>query len=265
MPVATAPDAANLHWAEYGVGRPLVLLGAQALGEAAWRPLLPTLAQHHRVIVPSYRGVGESSAVFPAAWTTRTIPDDVLCVLDAAGVSAAHVWGFSFGGRIAQWLAADHPGRVAGLVLTATTAGDRTGVPRNPEITSRMLHPQRRALADLFFTPPFLAANRELGATVTRTIREPATLRAHYQASQNHDAAEALGQIKAPTLITHGGADEICPPSNGQLLATRIPGARLRFTPQGRHAAHLEFPAVATAVLRFLAEVDGGARRQGQP
>ena len=53
---------------------------------------------------------------------------DAVAVLDGLGVERAHVYGHSLGGRIAQWVAADHPERVDRLVLGATTVGDRTGV-----------------------------------------------------------------------------------------------------------------------------------------
>lgn len=259
MPTATSPDGAELAWQEYGAGPPLVLLTGQALDDRLWRPLLPTLALHHRVVLPAWRGTGESSASFPQPWTTRELAADVVTVLDAAGLESAAVWAFSLGGRAAQWLAADHPDRVSALVLSATTPGDRTGVPRAAQITSRLLHPQRRGIAELFFTPRFLARHPELGTAVLPQACHPRTLRAHYLASIDHDGAEALPNISAPTLVTHGGDDQICPPGNAELLASRISGARLYLSPTGRHGAHLESPSVARSVLRFIAAATDAA------
>ena len=43
---------------------------------------------------------------------------DAIAVLDDVGRwPAAHVFGYSMGGRIAQWIAVDHADRVGGLVL----------------------------------------------------------------------------------------------------------------------------------------------------
>ncbi|MCA1553108.1 MAG: alpha/beta hydrolase, partial [Chloroflexi bacterium] len=38
---------------------------------------------------------------------------------------------------------------------------------------------------------------------------------------------EALGEIKAPTLVIHGDHDPLVPYPNGKYLAEHIPGARL--------------------------------------
>ncbi len=42
------------------------------------------------------------------------------------------------GGRIAQWLAADHPDRVGRLVLGCTSPGAPHGVERGPEVRAAL-------------------------------------------------------------------------------------------------------------------------------
>jgi pimeloyl-ACP methyl ester carboxylesterase len=42
----------------------------------------------------------------------------------------------------------------------------------------------------------------------------------------NHDAAQQLERISAPTLVIHGDADPLVVPANGEYLAQHIKGAR---------------------------------------
>src|SRR4029077_9554295 len=49
------------------------------------------------------------------------------------------------------------------------------------------------------------------------------------------EAYSRLPQIKAPTLVIHGQNDRLVPPGNGQLIAQRIPGAKLVLLPNAGH------------------------------
>jgi pimeloyl-ACP methyl ester carboxylesterase len=78
----------------------------------------------------------------------------------------------------------------------------------------------------------------------------PDARRLHYQASQAHDAWDALNQIKAPTLVIHGGDDEVNPAANAHLLAQRIAGAQLHLIPGGRHGYFEEMRGSSFAAVR---------------
>jgi pimeloyl-ACP methyl ester carboxylesterase len=73
----------------------------------------------YRVLAMDLRGHGHglrSSARF----RLEDCADDAAAVLEALGVGAALVVGYSMGGPVAQLIARRHPDRVAGLVLCAT-------------------------------------------------------------------------------------------------------------------------------------------------
>ena len=98
-----------------------------------------------------------------------------------------------------------------------------------------------------------MAQNRALVEEIAghwNTPLPPHARRQHYQASQAHDAWEALEQIKAPTLVIHGSDDEVNPAANAHLLVQRIAGARLHLIPGGRHGYFEEMREASFAAVR---------------
>ncbi|WMY78566.1 alpha/beta hydrolase [Citricoccus sp. I39-566] len=76
------------------------------------------------------------------------------------------------------------------------------------------------------------------------------------RASDRHDAWDALPSIAAPTLVLHGTEDLMVPTENAALIADRIPDARMRLVPGGRHGFFEELEdQVTPEILGFLADV----------
>ena len=69
-------------------------------------------------------------------------------MLDALEVDAAHVYGYSMGGRTALSLAAAHPGRVRSLVLVGATAGLATAEARAERVEGSLLPAEERDAGD---------------------------------------------------------------------------------------------------------------------
>ncbi|WP_431220602.1 alpha/beta fold hydrolase [Leifsonia xyli] len=248
---ATADDGTPIAFEERGVGVPVLLIAGQATGMHGWGPFADALARDFRVIVYDHRGIGESGLGDPAAYSTRGFADDAVAVLDAAGVAAAHVVGHSMGGRVAQWLAADHPERVRRLVLIATTSGDRSAGRRDPSAIADLLSGDRERMLPLFFDAGWARAHpADVDRFFTRVATRPA-LRGHFAASRDHDGASVLERIRADTLVVHGSHDALTPLSQAEVLAERIPNATLAEF-DAHHGLHLDTPAVAGTVRAFL-------------
>ena len=131
--IAPASDSrSGLYWESVGRGEPLLLIMGLGLSGGAWWRTVPVLSSRFRVITYDHRGVGRSQSE-THTYTTEAMADDAAAVLDAAGVDAAHVYGFSLGGLVAQQLAvatarADVPvlaSCACRLEVFAGAAGDR--------------------------------------------------------------------------------------------------------------------------------------------
>jgi len=64
----------------------------------------------------------------PGPYSIATMASDTAAVLDAAGVSRAHVFGVSMGGMIAQEFALQYPERTGALILGCTSPGGPSAV-----------------------------------------------------------------------------------------------------------------------------------------
>uniref|UniRef100_UPI002FD9A031 alpha/beta fold hydrolase n=1 Tax=Dietzia sp. TaxID=1871616 RepID=UPI002FD9A031 len=207
-----------------------------------------------------YRGTGATHAdetrEATKDWSTRLFAADARHVLAACGAKSSHVYGASMGGRVAQWLAIDHPDTVDHLVLACTSPGGDKAVERSPEVRRQLgqRDPNGRleTLLDLFYTPAWRALGKR--SSLLGDPKMSARARTgHLRASDHHDAAALLPEIAAPTLILHGTDDHMAPVANAHAIHGLIPGSRLSLTEGGRHGFFDEFSLRVTPdVLDFL-------------
>jgi pimeloyl-ACP methyl ester carboxylesterase len=235
----------------------LLLLPGQAADHSMWNRLAPLLAERHRVIAVDQRGTGASDHPTSEPYSTRALAGDAVAVLDDAGLTRAHVFGYSMGGRVAQWVALDHPDRVGALVLGATSAGDQHGEPRDPELTAMLAAPQSlssaRRWVSVMWHPSWVAKAALSGALPSAAEISPEVRELQRRASAEHDTLDRLGEIRAATLVVHGSDDALTPSGNARLLVEAIPGAELHLVAGGRHGFVDEYrEQTARVVLDFL-------------
>ncbi len=107
---------------EEGAGEPILLLaGGPATSHVVFHPVFGTLAESHSVIYVDYRGRGRSESVEdPRTITFAGDVADVAELMRTLELGPVNVYGFSYGGMVAQSLALDHPELVKRLVLANT-------------------------------------------------------------------------------------------------------------------------------------------------
>jgi pimeloyl-ACP methyl ester carboxylesterase len=262
MPVADRGHT-QIFWDEQGSGEPLLLVMGHGFPRQMWARHLPALTQRFRVITFDNRGVGQT-ATTASQWTLADMADDALAVLDAAGVTQAHVYGASMGGGIAQVMTVEHPERVGTLILgcTATRAARRRVppwsvirrvLPALPASRQRRTVALARALLYGPATDPALIAE---DVRLLESLHRPAAgLRAQRRAVLDYEGSQLrLGSVRSPTLIIHGSDDRVVPLRYGEELARLIPGADLVVLPGAGHMYITDATQAAnSAVLSFLA------------
>jgi 3-oxoadipate enol-lactonase len=274
--VGRGPAGLRLHVEREGRGEPLLWITGFAISSQIFAPVVHHYAAEFDCIRYDNRGAGRSDA----PWRPTSVPElagDAVRLLDAVGVDSAHVYGLSMGGMVAQELAIRFPDRVRALVLGATThGGPRATLPRPAVATalsSRGAPAQLRAqlVGRALFSETF---RREQPEQVQAHLRNLAAHRAsarglvsHGWASMYHDTRSRLPGIMAPTLVMHGGADELTPVENARRLAELIPDATLAVLPEAGHGYLLEQPEEAYRLfstwLAARSPVPAGATRTG--
>jgi pimeloyl-ACP methyl ester carboxylesterase len=227
------------------------------------------------VIRYDQRDTGRSVTYPPGApeYTGDDLVADAAGVLDALGVSRAHVVGMSMGGGIAQLLALDHPDRISSLTLISTSPGSGSDLPSmSDELRAYFAQPppqpdwsDRDAVIDYLVedervyaarSRPFdEAARRELaGRTFDRSIDLASTAN-HFLLEGGESSRERLGEIRVPTLVLHGTEDPLFPVGHARALASEIPGAELLLLERTGHELPREaWDVMVPAILRHTAE-----------
>jgi pimeloyl-ACP methyl ester carboxylesterase len=250
----------RIAWERRGEGAPILLIHGLGYARWGWEPVADLLARRYELVLLDNRGIGESDAP-PGPYTVAEMAADVLGVLDAAGLERAHVVGTSLGGMIAQELALTAPHRVDRLVLVCTTPGGPHAAPM-PLQTAQLiaeaptLEPLvalRRFVENALAPDPPKETVERILAHRLETAQPPAAWAAQAAAGAAFDVWDRLPALAAPTLVVHGTADVVVDPANAELLALRIPDARLDWFEGCGHLLFWEEPErFRTIVGEFL-------------
>lgn len=258
----------TLNYNLRGQGPPLLLIAGVGYGAWFWRTIVPGLAEHFGVITFDNRGAGESDK--PAGpYSVPMLAADTAGLLDALKLKQVSVLGHSLGGFVAQELAVTRPDLVGKLILASTNQGGMNVIPITPEamrvLTDRSGDPAelvKRGIA-IASAPGFAERQPDLvEALIAYRLTNPvppaqytAQVMAGAGMAQLSEAkiAERLAAITMPTLILFGESDNVVPPGNADLLAQKLPNARVKILPGVGHIFPIENPsATVAAITNFL-------------
>ncbi len=225
-----------------------------------WDPILvDTLATQREVILVDNAGVGGSTGTVSS--TVAEMARAALVFVDALGLRAIDLLGFSIGGCVAQEVVLIRPYVVRRLILAGTgpQGGEdmhafADGPVREAALSDAPGRPED--ILTLFFERS--ASSQAKGRDFLRRIssREQdcdqptdlATRNAQLNALSDWGVPDPtrlnrLAGITQPTLVANGDNDAMIPTKNSYLLARHLPNARLSIYPDAGHGFLFQYPA----------------------
>jgi pimeloyl-ACP methyl ester carboxylesterase len=253
-----------------GAALPLVFLPHFTGTLDNWDPaVVDPLASGREVILFDNAGIGRSNGEVPT--TVEEMAGHLDRFLDALGIAACDLIGFSLGGMVAQELVRERPALVRRLILvgTAPRGGEDIMNLEKPSLAPHFADQSLKGYAILqkiFFAPT--QSSQEAGAAFIGRLSErssdrdapsgPQVARAQlaafrqWQESQGERFA-GLKSISQSTLVICGVHDEMIPVRNSYFLSQNLPNALLLTYPNAGHGAlfqfHESFTRVAASFL----------------
>jgi 3-oxoadipate enol-lactonase len=252
----TDVDGGRFAWRESGEGPSLLLLHGLGGSRLSWEPQLVALADRCRVVAWDMPGYGQSQPLDDVV-TFSSLADAVLDLVDVLGGGAVHLAGISFGGMIAQYVAARWPSSVLSLTLLSTSPAFGLDGTKPDEWRAARLSPLDAGLEPADFagdvlaaiSGPHISAEALDGQRAAMARLSGRALRRSIDCLVTHDSRPLLPTITAPTLCAVGELDEETPVAYAFALADLIPGARLVVVPEAGHLLNVEAPDVVNQLL----------------
>ena len=254
----------NLEYEEFGEkdSTPLLLIMGLGAQMVMWREAFcKQLAGHgFRVIRYDNRDVGLSTKFHGQCpdpgpllgdvlqgkdvnlpYTLDDMAHDAAGLLQALRIPAAHVVGASLGGAIAQLFAVHHPRQLLTLTSIMSSTGDPDLPQPAPETMALLAKPvpaerkarvqqsieTSRALSGPGFEFDEARSREMVELSLDRDPDPTGRGRQMLAIVSAGSRKEALGNVKAPTLVIHGDADPLVPIAGGYATAEAIPGAKM--------------------------------------
>ena len=260
----------ELHYEDYGSGKPVVLIHGWPLSGRAWEFQVPALiGAGRRVITYDRRGFGSSSQPWNG-YDYDTFAADLDALVRHLDLKDATLVGFSMGGgEVARYVAKYGTGRVSKAVLASAVPPYLAKAQDNPEgaldeatIAQFQNGVKRDRIAFIDeFSKGFFGAGGKLQVSEQQRIyaRDIAAFASPkgtldcIAAFSRTDFRGDLKKISIPTLIIHGDSDAIVPfEASGKRSQEAIKGSQLALIKGGPHGVNASHPdAFNKALLEF--------------
>ena len=204
-------------------------------------------------------------------YSLKDMAGDAFAVLDAVGVSSAHVVGVSMGGYIAQTMAITNPERVSSMTsIMSTTGAPGVGI-ATPEVGANLKSPIGIETKEdavecslhnyrLFAGPLFdEEAHKNLAeANFERNWNPLVTVFQLAAMITGPDRTHDLESIEIPTLVIHGAKDTLVQVDGGKATAAAIKDSRIViFDEMGHEMPEILWCDITTEILNHVQTTEG--------
>ena len=272
----------NLHYDDYGTGRPVVLIHGWPLSSRSWEKQVNALIDTgHRVIAYDRRGFGESSRPW-SGYEYDTLAKDLHAVVTKLDLRDAALVGFSMGGgEVARYIGTYGTDRVSSATFISAVPPYLLKAGDNPEgvdisafdgiragLTNDRLSFLSKFLADFYNVDTFKGKRvSDEAVWFSWSIAAEASPRATIElvAAWGTDFRRDLAKVNVPTLVIHGDADRIVPlQASGKRTNEIVKGSRLvvvEGAPHGVNWTHAE--EVNRTLVEFFGANKSGVKSAG--
>ena len=247
----------------------LLLHAVGCTGLLTWFPAIGPLLERYRVVTLDQRWHGRG--IQSEEFSLYDCADDAAALLDVLDIEQAIVAGFSMGSIVAQRVWRQHPEKVSGLVLCATTDRFRRSAServfhqgmelamlgtRGVSRSRTAVRATRTAAEALDLSPADIHdwALREFRSTSPWAVGQALA------ALGRHHSRPWLSRIDVPTAVVVTMKDRVIPVAHQLDVAQRIPGATIHDIDAGHASCVLESEVFVPAFTEAVATVN--ARRR---
>jgi len=265
MPFAPSSSGRSIYYERSGTGTGPVVLFCHGAGSniASWWQQLPSFGAQHPCLAIELRCFGRSAAPIEEFQLSNFV-DDVIAVLDHAGVDRVAFVGQSLGGMVGLRTALWHPERVSAFVA----AGSSLAIDHPLLVESVAGHLQRVPVASIeqrAFSAWYNAEHPQLAALYAHIGRfNPnahsigreawSAAMASLNTAQSLLPTDVLRGLACPVLFILGSADPVVPLQAVEAIQPLVACSEKVVLAHSGHVAYYEQPQVFNAaVLDFLA------------
>ena len=265
-------DGLRMHYADEGIGDPVLLLHGEPTWAFLYRKMIPALAGVSRVVAPDYFGFGRSDKPTRIEeYSYDSHYESIERFADELDLRETTVVVQDWGGPIGLRLAVERPDRVARLVILNTGIGAGRAPSeewlRFRELVRRVgtdLVPGQliriSAVTDLAddvieaYNAPFPTPESKAGVLAFPEL-VPTELD-HRSAAKMLEVRDALTRWRRPALVIFSDSDPIFSTVAAEHMASRIPGAGPAeiIAGAGHFLQEEKGEEIAGRIARFLAE-----------